>query len=228
MNIIRDENSQQRPRQKAGLFYFDSQLMLKNESDCLIGVDEAGRGPLAGPVLACAAWLPESASRQLSEIDDSKKLTEKKRRELFIKMLSLGVKYSCAWTLPETIDRVNILNATFMAMKKACDCLISSLPFSAERTLVIVDGPLRIKDFKGRQMPLVDADAKSQSVAAASIFAKTIRDRWMEVIDTKYPQYGFISHKGYGTKKHMESLRAHGPCQWHRRSFAPVREICAL
>lgn len=228
MNIIRDENCQQRPRQKAGLFYFDSQLMMKNGADCLIGVDEAGRGPLAGPVVACAAWLPETAAGELSEIDDSKKLTEKRRRELFIKMLRLGVKYSCAWAMPETIDRVNILNATFMAMKKACDCLISSLPAPAERTLVIVDGPHRIKDFAGRQMPLVDADARSQSVAAASIFAKTVRDRWMEVIDLKYPQYGFSRHKGYGTKKHLESLRAHGPCCWHRRSFAPVSEICAL
>lgn len=228
MYTLDEENCYEKPRQKAGLFYFDREISLANCSDFLIGVDEAGRGPLAGPVLACAAWIPETARDILSEIDDSKKLSEKRREDIFKKMDSCGVKWSCGWALPETIDEVNILNATFLAMKMACERLISRLNFT-DKSIVLVDGPHKIKDFnRVRQIPIVDGDAKSQSIAAASIFAKTIRDRWMDVIDREYPMYGFSLHKGYGTKKHMESLRAFGPCRWHRKTFSPVRKLCAL
>ncbi len=228
MHIVDEKNCCREPRQKAGLFIFDREISLSNASDILIGVDEAGRGPLAGPVVACAAWIPEIARDSLFEINDSKKLSEKNREYLFKKMNSYGVKWACAWALPETIDKLNILNATFLAMKIACERLILRLNIT-DSSIVLVDGPHKIKNFdKIRQISIIDGDAKSQSIAAASIFAKTIRDRWMNLIDSEYPLYGFSAHKGYGTKKHMESLRTFGPCRWHRKTFSPVRKLCDL
>ncbi|PIS47150.1 MAG: ribonuclease HII [Elusimicrobia bacterium CG08_land_8_20_14_0_20_51_18] len=224
-----EENSVlEKPRSESRLFYFDREMARKNPERLLIGVDEAGRGPLAGPVVACAAWLPLSAAEQLGEADDSKKLTEKKRLELFKKMVSLGVRFGFAYSAPEEIDRLNILNATFKAMREASAMLAKHLDGGLGKALVMVDGPHRIRNFEVSQVPIVDGDAKSLSIACASVFAKVIRDKWMKILDLQYPQYGFALHKGYGTKAHMEKLTVHGASPEHRKSFAPVRDVLCV
>ncbi len=217
----------QKPRQEAGLFYFDRQLLAKENKSFLIGLDEAGRGPLAGPVVACAAFVPQTAASLLSDVNDSKKISEKKREELFLEMIRLGVKYSFAYAGASEIDDTDILSASLNSMKKAAQSLIRALSLPACDVLFAVDGPHKMRNFDFDQIAVVDGDAKSQSVAAASIFAKTIRDRWMKKIDRDFPSYGFSSHKGYGTAAHLKALEAFGPCPWHRRTFAPVRKICA-
>ena len=168
----------------------------------VLGVDEAGRGPLAGAVVAGAVIIPEYFS-ELDEINDSKKLTEKKREKLFeiiIEKCIVGIGISDE----KEIDEVNILNATFYAMRKA----ISQVTEKAEFDVVLVDGNHKIK-----------GDAKSLSIAAASIVAKVTRDRMMLEVDKEFPEYGFAKHKGYGTKLHREILLEKGPCKYHRKSF---------
>ena len=176
----------------------------------LCGVDEAGRGPLAGPVCAAAVILPPDA--ELPGLNDSKKLTDKKRRELYDIITERALSWSVALVDEKTIDEINILQATFRAMEQAVAGL------TVEPDLVLVDGnrepPLSIKT-----ECVVGGDGKSASIAAASILAKVTRDRLMEELDGEYPQYGFAVHKGYGTKRHYEALRTYGPCPIHRQSF---------
>ncbi|OGS49084.1 MAG: ribonuclease HII [Elusimicrobia bacterium RIFOXYB2_FULL_62_6] len=189
----------------------------------LIGVDEAGRGPLAGPVAAAAAYIPPAARPFLHEIDDSKKLTEKKRVLLLAHMRAHGVRFGFGCAGPGEIDSFNILGATFRAMSRAVTRLTADLGAGPGEALVLVDGPHRIKGLSLRQEAVVRGDQRSLSIAAASIFAKVVRDRWMEELDRRHPGYGLAVHKGYGTKAHLAALTALGPSPAHRLSFAPVR-----
>ena len=174
------------------------------------GVDEAGRGPLAGPVCAAAVILPKGLI--IDGLNDSKKLTDKKRRELFDIITEQAVSYSIAMASEKEIDEINILQATFLAMQRALDGL------QVRPDLALIDGN-RAKDFGLPVRTIVKGDSLSASIAAASILAKVTRDRLMEELDETYPQYGFAVHKGYGTKRHYEALRAYGPCDIHRRTF---------
>lgn len=205
---------------------FDLALLETRKPALLVGVDEAGRGPLAGPVTACAAWLPASSIPLISPfVNDSKKLSPARRERAFRVMLDSGVRFGFGFAGPAEIDRVNILEATFNAMSAAVRRLLLYTGAEPSRALVLVDGPHRIKRLEAcLQEPVVDGDARSLSIAAASIFAKVLRDRWMRVLDLRYPGYGLAGHKGYGTALHLEALRRLGPCGEHRLSFAPVRE----
>ena len=182
----------------------------------VIGVDEAGRGPLAGPVVAAAVILKEY-SEELDEINDSKKLTEKKREKLYdiiMKNFDVAVGISTV----EEIDKLNILNADFLAMRRALKDL-KSLKNEKEYT-VLVDGNLKIKEYIGKQLPIVKGDAKSLSIAAASIIAKVTRDRLMKDLANIYPDYSFEKHKGYGTKAHIEAIKDKGAIEGvHRKVF---------
>ena len=182
----------------------------------VIGVDEAGRGPLAGPVVAAAVILKQY-SEELDEINDSKKLTEKKREKLYdiiMKNFDVAVGISTV----EEIDKLNILNADFLAMRRALKDL-KSLKNEKEYT-VLVDGNLKIKEYIGKQLPIVKGDAKSLSIAAASIIAKVTRDRLMKDLANIYPDYSFEKHKGYGTKAHIEAIKDKGAIEGvHRKVF---------
>jgi len=181
-----------------------------------VGIDEAGRGPLAGPVVAAAVILP--AGIEIPFLNDSKKLTQKKREELFnlIKQQALG--YSINIVDAQTIDKLNILQASLLAMKNALQSL-KQLPM-----LCLVDGNQKIET-SIKQITVVGGDAKSAAIAAASILAKVTRDNLMDDYAKLYPQYGFDKHKGYGTKLHIEALKKHGKCPIHRESFAPVKNL---
>ena len=174
------------------------------------GVDEAGRGPLAGPVCAAAVILPEAI--EIPGLNDSKKLTDKKRRELYDVIMDQAVAYAVALVDEKTIDEINILQATFLAMSQAVDGL------SVVPDIVLVDGN-RAPALSAPVKTVVKGDSLSASIAAASILAKVTRDRLMELIDEEYPQYGFAVHKGYGTKRHYEALREFGATPIHRMSF---------
>ena len=179
----------------------------------VLGVDEAGRGPLAGAVVAGAVIIPEYFS-ELDEINDSKKLTEKKREKLFEIIMEKGI-VGIGISDEKEIDEVNILNATFSAMRKA----ISQVTEKAEFDVVLVDGNHKIKGYMGKQEEVIKGDAKSLSIAAASIVAKVTRDRMMLEVAKEFPEYNFAKHKGYGTKLHREILLEKGPCKYHRKSF---------
>lgn len=174
------------------------------------GVDEAGRGPLAGPVCAAAVILPPGL--EIPGLNDSKKLTDKKRRELYDIMIEQAVSYGIAFASEQEIDEINILQATFLAMERAMQKL------SPQPELALIDGN-RTKDFGLPVRTIVKGDSLSASIAAASILAKVTRDRLMEEYDAQYPQYGFAVHKGYGTRRHYAALREYGPCEIHRRTF---------
>ena len=176
----------------------------------ICGVDEAGRGPLAGPVCAAAVILPPHI--ELPGLNDSKKLTDKRRRELFPLIQEVAVAYGIGFASQEEIDEINILQATYLAMERA----IAQLPVSPEQLLI--DGN-RAKDFGIPTQTVVKGDSLSASIAAASVLAKVARDDWMLEAAREYPQYGFEIHKGYGTKAHYETLTAHGLCPIHRRTF---------
>lgn len=179
------------------------------------GVDEAGRGPLAGPVVAAAVILPQSFD--CAGIRDSKKLSENARHRAFERIRAEALAVGVGIVGPETIDEINILRATCLAMKAALDDLGAAFDF------VLVDG-LSVSGFGAPTLPIVRGDAKSVSIAAASIVAKVTRDAIMCEMDAAYPQYGFAAHKGYGCRSHLEALDKYGPCPCHRKSFAPVTE----
>ena len=175
------------------------------------GVDEAGRGPLCGPVCAAAVILPEGV--ELEGVNDSKKLSEKKREELFDVIKEKALAYSVAFATVEEIEEYNILEATFMAMNRA----IEGLQIGADYALI--DGNRVPKNIKIPCETVVKGDAKSLSIAAASILAKVSRDRLLLEYDKQYPEYNFAKHKGYGTKEHIEAIKKYGPCPIHRASF---------
>ena len=176
----------------------------------ICGVDEAGRGPLAGPVCAAAVILPPGL--EIPGLNDSKKLTDKKRRELYDIMIEQAVSYGIAFASEQEIDEINILQATFLAMERAMQKL------SPQPELALIDGN-RTKDFGLPVRTIVKGDSLSASIAAASILAKVTRDRLMEEYDAQYPQYGFEKHKGYGTAAHYAAIREYGACPIHRPSF---------
>ena len=181
------------------------------------GVDEAGRGPLAGPVAAAAVILPRGFT--CSGLDDSKKLSAKRRESLHESITTHPeVIWAVAMVSAEEIDRLNILRATHLAMRQAVEQL------SQRPDHCLIDG-LPVKGFPISHDGIVKGDGKSLSIAAASIVAKVTRDRKMREMDLEFPEFGFARHQGYGTKEHLEALRIHGPCRHHRRSFQPVAQL---
>ena len=176
----------------------------------IAGVDEAGRGPLAGPVVAAAVVFPPGT--EIAGVDDSKKLRPEKREELYDEIIRVALGYGIGMADHETIDRINILNATFAAMHNA----LEQLPFRPDH--VLVDGN-RFLTVDYNFTTIVGGDARCFSIAAASILAKVWRDRLMVKLDGEYPGYGFARHKGYGTPQHLRALRELGPCPVHRQSF---------
>jgi ribonuclease HII len=201
----------------------------KFERECLArgcsrvaGADEAGRGPLAGPVVAAvvclpAEWIANGLPRKLQGLNDSKQLTEQKRERFFDFLVSHPqVSHAIASIDPDVIDAVNILQASLRAMNNAF------LQLAPVPDHTLVDGP-HIFSTRGAQTPLIDGDARSFSIAAASVLAKVTRDRLMAKLDEEYPGYGFREHKGYSTPQHLEALAKLGPCPIHRKSFEPCR-----
>ena len=188
------------------------------------GVDEAGRGPLAGPVVAAAVvfpcgWLEAGLDSRLRGLNDSKQLTEAQREEYYaILTAHPEIRYAIADADAGLIDRINILQATHRAMNAALEQL------RPPPQHVLVDGS-PVKSMRLPTTPLVKGDARSYSIAAASVLAKVTRDRLMREFDRLYPGYGFGEHKGYGTPQHLAAIRRHGPCPIHRRSFAPIRPV---
>lgn len=176
----------------------------------ICGVDEAGRGPLAGPVCAAAVILPRHL--EIPGLNDSKKLSDKQRRELFPLIQEQAIAYGIGLASHEEIDEINILQATFLAMKRA----VAQLEGKADHLLV--DGN-RLTDFGITATSVVKGDSLSANIAAASVLAKVTRDDLMDLMAQEYPQYGFLAHKGYGTKAHYEALRQYGPCPIHRMTF---------
>lgn len=174
------------------------------------GCDEAGRGPLCGPVVAAAVILPKDAV--IEGLDDSKKLTEKKREKLFDIIKETAIAYAIAEASPEEIDEINILNASMLAMRRAVEMLPKKADFA------LIDGN-HSRDFDIPTEAVVKGDSKSYSIAAASILAKVTRDRGCIELDRQFPMYGIAKHKGYPTKEHMDAVREYGPSPIHRRTF---------
>ncbi|WP_449539991.1 ribonuclease HII [Ferdinandcohnia sp. Marseille-Q9671] len=191
------------------------QLLYQEGNRFIAGVDEVGRGPLAGPVVAAAVILPQDA--YIPGLNDSKKLTERKREELFSQISECAISVGIGIIPAKIIDEINIYEATKQAMKKAV------LGLSETPDHILVDAmklPINIP-----QTSIIKGDAKSVSIAASSVIAKVTRDRLMERLSHTYPQYGFEKHMGYGTTFHLEALQKHGVTEEHRRSFAPIREL---
>lgn len=184
--------------------FFDQGLQV------ICGVDEAGRGPLAGPVCAAAVILPKHL--EIPGLTDSKKLSDKRRRELLPEIQRQAVAYGIGFASEKEIDEINILQATFLAMERA----LAQLPITPE--LALIDGN-RERDFGLPAKTVIKGDSLSANIAAASILAKVSRDDLMLEMAREYPQYGFEIHKGYGTKAHYAALRMYGPCPIHRRTF---------
>ncbi|MDO8668305.1 MAG: ribonuclease HII [bacterium] len=184
-------------------------------------LDEAGRGPLAGPVVAACVIINAnfSINNELMEVNDSKKLTAKKRELLFDLIKKHFIDVGIGVCDHQTIDRINILQATFLAMKKAISSIKNKPDF------LIIDGSIKIPNCSTPQETFIKGDGRVFSIAAASIIAKVTRDRIMLEMDRLYPDYGFIQHKGYGTKYHLEKLKQHGPCPIHRLSFNRVKQL---
>jgi len=193
---------------------FDQQEVSAGREGWLAGVDEAGRGPLAGPVVAAAVILvrPET----LAGINDSKKLSAERREELYVRIARSSI-VGIGFADEKQIDELNIYEATRLAMKKA----VLNLPHTPAK--ILIDGPMRL-DLALEQKGVIRGDGQSASIAAASIVAKVFRDHWMRKLHEVYPAYAFHNHKGYGTVEHIQALREKGPSPVHRFSFAPVRE----
>jgi ribonuclease HII len=196
-------------------FFYERQLA--RQGHCLIaGVDEAGRGPLAGPVVAGAVILPEDCDYQ--QFKDSKKLTPKKREKLYQVLQDMQTPIGVGIADPEEIDRINILQASLLAMKRAIDALALNPDY------ILVDGKFPVPVMIP-QAPLIKGEDKSASIAAASIIAKVTRDSMMSVMHEQFPQYNFSKHKGYPTKEHKQLIVEYGPSIVHRKSFKGVREL---
>lgn len=183
--------------------------------NAICGIDEAGRGPLAGPVVAGAVILPRDC--EILFLNDSKKLSEKRREELFAEIKEKAVAWSVGIVGPDVIDEINILQATYEAMRKA----IAGLSVHPD---LLLNDAVTIPNVEINQVPIIKGDAKSVSIAAASILAKVTRDHMMVEYDSLFPEYGFAKHKGYGTAAHISALKEIGPCPIHRRSF--IKNFC--
>lgn len=194
-----------------------AEARLAGRGTTVAGVDEAGRGPLAGPVVAAAVVLGTRGN--WDGLDDSKKVAPDAREEIFARVLQEARAFSWAVVGPRAIDRVNILRASLEAMRRAV-CGLRVAP-----DLVLVDGHLPVPGLGFPQNAIVDGDARMLSIAAASVVAKVVRDRIMGRLDRVWPNYGFARHKGYATPEHLAAIASHGPCPLHRYSFAPVIEL---
>lgn len=183
----------------------------ENGFKCIAGIDEAGRGPLAGPVVAGAVILPKDCL--LEGINDSKKISEKKREKLYDDIIENAVAWGVGIVDHKVIDEINILNATRKAMKLALENL------QVKPDYILIDAEKKVDTNGIEYLPLIKGDALSISIGAASILAKVTRDRMMREYDKMFPMYGFEKHKGYGTKAHVEAIKEHGPCMIHRQSF---------
>lgn len=192
------------------LYEFDKEIKNENGIELLCGVDEAGRGPLAGDVYAAAVVFPDDVI--IEGINDSKKLSEKKREALFDEIKEKALAYCIATASVSEIEDINILNAAMLAMKRAVEGL------NVTPEVVLIDGN-KTPDISVKAISVVKGDTKSRSIAAASILAKVARDRYMKEMDKKYPEYQFAKHKGYGTKLHYEMVDKYGLCDIHRPSF---------
>jgi len=202
--------------------FYQEKRLRKKGFKIVAGIDEVGRGPLAGPVFACAVVVYEipKSKIQMPKIRDSKKLTPKKREEFYNILINhKQIKWGIGRVSERVVDRINILQATRLAMKRAVLNLEKKLGQKAD--FLILDGKIKL-DLDVEQKSIIKGDNKVFSCAAASIIAKVRRDRLMRKQHKKYPEYGFINHKGYGTKKHMAVLAQLGPCKLHRKSFKPV------
>lgn len=181
------------------------------------GIDEAGRGPLAGPVVAAACIIPYGVF--FPDVNDSKQVSPSLREKLFLRLTEdPSIVYAIGVVQPDVIDQINIARAAELAMLNACNALMP------EPDLLLVDG-VKLPHPQIPHWKIIKGDTLSHSIAAASIIAKVTRDRLMEELDLKWPEYGFKKHKGYGTAEHLEAIRIHGPCAIHRRSFAPLKSI---
>ena len=214
MSIDQDQRSLFPNDGEIDLFFFERKLTLHGFR-AIAGIDEAGRGPLAGPVVASAVIL--KMGDEINGLTDSKKLSPKKRESLFEEINKRALAIGIGIAEADEVDRVNILQATLLAMQRAIDQL------NIDPDYLIIDGitPLPVKT---PQETIKKGDSRSYSIAAASIIAKVTRDRLMVEYDIKYPHYGFAGHKGYGSKLHMEAIAKHKPCPIHRRTFGGVRE----
>lgn len=183
----------------------------KYQEKIIAGVDEVGRGSLAGPVVCACVIMPLDEDKIIEGINDSKKLSEKRREELYPKIIERTLDYSIVEIDEKTIDKINILNATKLGMKRAVENL------KIKPDIVLTDA-VKI-DIETSQENIIKGDAKSYNIASASILAKVYRDRLMKELSPKYPQYNFSRHKGYGTKEHIEKLKLHGKCELHRETF---------
>ncbi len=216
--LISRYEREEKERQRVAMLYGFEELAAAEGLEIVAGVDEAGRGPLAGPVSVAAVILPRGLF--LPKLNDSKKLSAKTREELYELIQEKASAIGTAFVDAKTIDRVNIYQATINGMYEA---IFSLVP---QPQKVLIDA-MALENLPMPSMSIVKGDAKSASIAAASIIAKVRRDRLMDAYDKEYPEYGFAHHKGYGTAEHMKALREHGPCPIHRLSFEPVRSIAA-
>ncbi len=196
------------------LLEFDMQLK-QNYGKFLAGADEAGRGPLAGPVCCAAVVLKQDAN--IEGLNDSKKLTEKKREALFDVVVENCLSYSIVFVDNKKIDEINILQASLVGMKQAAELL------ETKPDILLIDGNFAVETELCKSIAVVKGDGKSAAIAAASILAKVSRDRYMKQLDQEFPEYGFAQHKGYPTKAHYQAIDQHGITEYHRRSFLKGR-----
>ena len=193
------------------MFEYENEYLSKGYK-ILAGMDEAGRGPLAGPVVCACVVMPLEKEKIIDGVNDSKKLSAKKREYLFDKIISSAICYKIIEVDNKTIDKINILNATKLGMSNC----VNNMDINIDMLLVDAVNGL---DVKCKYLPIIKGDAKSYLIACASILAKVYRDRLMEKLDEKYPIYNFKKHKGYGTKEHIENLKRFGKCEIHRDTF---------
>lgn len=192
-----------------------------------VGIDEAGRGPWAGPVVAAAVCLNPQYPQDVALMRDSKKMKPAARQAVFERILEKHA-YGIGWAHAHEIDSINILQATFLAMQRAMENLHERMPECSAAATVLIDGnrlPAWTQEPRYQARAIVKGDDKEACISAASIVAKETRDAWMKTMDGIYPQYGFAAHMGYGTPQHMAALDNHGPCSIHRMTFAPIKAL---
>lgn len=217
--LVKYQQSQELEEARIQQLLIEEKKLWKQGYLLLAGVDEAGRGPLAGPVVAGACILP--AKFDLPGLNDSKMLTESKREKLFIQIQKQAIDYAVGSAEPAEIDALNILQATKLAMKRSIEGL------TIRPHYLLIDA-INLPDVQLPQLPLIGGDHLSASIAAASILAKVTRDRLMVQLHSLYPEYAFSKNKGYGTSEHMQVLKRLGPCPLHRKSFAPVKQETSI
>lgn len=214
--ILRRYERTQRERERLDAMYVYERAAIAAGHAIVAGVDEAGRGPLAGPVAVAAVILPQEC--YLAHLNDSKKLSHAVREELFAQIIEQAISYHVALMDADMIDRMNILQATRTGMYEA----IAALTPAPDEVLI---DAVELPKLSMPSQSIIKGDAKSASIAAASILAKVTRDHLMESYDIQYPNYGFAKHKGYGTQEHIDAIRKYGICSIHRKSFDPIRSM---